>query len=105
MNATITLGEAGSILIGLALFVLIVYLILMVKNCIPVLKSVSKILKDTEVISGVAADSTKEVEKIVIGLSSSVGSFADIVKGNQNVVAALTSIVNALASIKNLIKK
>lgn len=105
MNATITLGEAGSILIGLALFVLIVYLILMVKNLIPALKSVSKILKDTEVISGVAADSTKEVEKIVVGLSSSVGSFTDILKGNQSIVSALTSIINALASLKRLLKK
>jgi len=105
MNATITLGEAGSILIGLALFVLIVYLIIMVKNLIPTLKSISKIMKDTEVISGVAAESTKEVEKIVVGLSSSVGSFTDILKGNQSMVAALTSIVNALTSLKNLIKK
>lgn len=105
MNATITLGEAGSILIGLALFVLIVYLILMVRNMIPALKSVSKILKDTEVISGVAADSTKEVEKIVVGLSSSVGSLSEVIKGNQSVVAALTSVINALASLKNLLKK
>ncbi len=105
MNATITLGEAGSILIGLALFVLIVYLILMVRNMIPALKSVSKILKDTEVISGVAADSTKEVEKIVVGLSSSVGSLSEVIKGNQSVVAALTSVINSLASLKNLLKK
>lgn len=105
MNATITLGEAGSILIGLALFVLIVYLILMVKNLIPAIKSVSKILKDTEVISGVAADSTKEVEKIVVGLSSSVGTFTDAVKGNQSIISALTSVINAFASLKKLFKK
>jgi uncharacterized protein YoxC len=105
MNATITLGEAGSLLIGLALFVLIVYCIILVKNLVPSIKSVSKILKDTEVISGVAADSTKEVQKIVVDFSSSVGSMADIIKGNQSIIAALTSIVNAIGSLKNLIKK
>jgi uncharacterized protein YoxC len=105
MNTTITLGDAGSLLIGLALLVLLIYCIILVKNLIPSVKSISKILKDTEVISGVAADSTKEAQKIVADLSVSVGSISDIIKGNQSIAAALTSIVNAIGSLKNLLKK
>jgi hypothetical protein len=45
------------------------------------------------------------VQKIVVDFSSSVGSMADIIKGNQSIIAALTSIVNAIGSLKNLIKK
>jgi len=105
MDTTITLGDAGSILIGLALLVLLVYCIILVKNLIPSVKSISKILKDTETISGIAAEGSVEAQKIVSGLSSSIGSVSDIIKGNQNTVAALTSIINALGSLKNLIKK
>ncbi len=105
MDTTITLGEAGMLLIGLALLVLIVYCIILVKNLIPSVKSISKILKDTETISGVAAESTLEAQKIVSGLSSSLGSVSDIMKGNQSLIAAMTSIINAVGSLKNLFKK
>ena len=105
MDTTITLGDAGTLLLGLALLVLLVYCIILVKNLIPSVKSISKILKDTETISGVAAESSLEAQKIVSDLSSSLGSVSEIIKGNQSIVAALTSIINALTSLKNLFKK
>jgi uncharacterized protein YoxC len=105
MNTTITLGDAGLILIGLAVLVLLIYCISFVKNLIPVVKSMNKILEDAQVISGIAADNAKEVDKIIGDLSSSIGSISDIIKGNQSVVAALTSLVNAIGSLKNLLQK
>lgn len=105
MNTTITLGEAGLILIGLAVLILLVYCIAFVKNLIPAVKNINKILEDTQVISGIAAENAKEVDKIIGDLSSSVGSISDIIKGNQSVVAALTSLINAVGSLKNLFQK
>lgn len=105
MNSTITLGDAGLILIGLAVLILIIYCIAFVKNLIPAIKNMNKILEDTQVISGIAADNAKEVDKIIGDLSSSVGSISDIIKGNQSVVAALTSLINAIGSLRNLLLK
>lgn len=105
MDTTITLGDAGLILIGLAILVLLIYCILFVKNLIPVVKNMNKILEDTQVVSAITADKAKELDKIVSDLSSSVGSISDIIKGNQSVVAALTSLINAIGSLKNLLQK
>jgi len=105
MDTTIRLGDAGLILIGLALLVLLIYCIVFVRNLIPVVKNVNKILEDSRVITGIAADNAKDVDKIVRELSSSVGSISDVIKGNQSVVAALTSLINAIGSLKNLLEK
>lgn len=105
MNTTITLGEAGLILIGLAVLVLLVYCISFVRNLIPAVRNMNKILEDTQVITGIAANNAKEVDKIIGDLSSSVGSVSDIIRGNQSVVAALTSLINAVGSLKNLMQK
>lgn len=103
MNTTITLGDAGLILIGLAVFVLLIYCILFVRNLIPALKNVTKILEDAQVISGIAAENAKEVDKIIGDVSFSVDNISNLIKGNQSVIAALTSLINALGSLKNLI--
>ncbi len=105
MDTTITLGDAGLIFIGLAVLVLLIYCIVFVKNLIPTIKNVNKILEDAQVISGIAAENAKEVDKILGDVSSSVSSISDIIKGNQSVVAALTSLINAVGSLKNLLQR
>ncbi|HML37126.1 MAG TPA: hypothetical protein PKA19_06885 [Bacillota bacterium] len=105
MNTTITLGDAGLILIGLAILVLLLYCIAFVRNLIPVIKNLNKILEDSKVVSGIAADKAKEVDKLVDDLSSSVGSISKAIKGNQSIVAALTSLINAIGSLRTLFEK
>jgi uncharacterized protein YoxC len=105
MDTAITIGDAGLILIGLAILVLLIYCIICVKNLIPVIKNVNKILEDSRVITGIAADNAKEVDKIIGDLSSSVGSISDIIKGNQSVISALTNLINAIGSLKNLLQR
>ena len=105
MDTAITIGDAGLILIGLAVLVLLIYCIIVVKNLIPVIKNVNKILEDSRVISGIAAENAKEVDKIIGDVSSSVGSISDIIKGNQSVIAALTNLVNAIGSLRNLLQR
>ena len=105
MDTTITLKDAGLILIGVGLIVLIAYCIAFMKNLITTVKHTNHILEDAQVVSKMAADKTKEAEKVISDVVTSFGSVSNIIKGNQSAVAALTSIVNALASLKNLIKK
>lgn len=105
MNTTITLGDAGLILIGIGVLILLFYCIQLVRNLIPTVKTLNKILEDANEISGVAVESTHEVKRIVGDVTTSVGTMADIIKGNQNVIAAFTSIINALGSLKNLLRK
>jgi len=105
MDMAITYREAGLILIGVGLIVLIMYCIVLMKNLITTVKHTNKILEDTQVISGIAAERTKDVDKVLDDVVSSVGSVSKIIKGNQNTVSALTAIINSLASLKNLMDK
>lgn len=105
MNTTITLSDAGLILIGLALIVLLFYSIVFVKNLIVTIKKLNKILDDTQVITAVAAESATSAQKVVADVAESVGTVSKAIKGNQSVIQALTSLVNAVTALKNLIKK
>ncbi|WP_324822573.1 hypothetical protein [Sinanaerobacter sp. ZZT-01] len=105
MNTTITLGDAGMILIGLGIILLLFYCILFVKNLIPSAKSLAKILQDIEVASGVAAEGAEEAKKMVSDVSTSISMVTDILKNNQSTVSAVTNLTNALASLKNLLIK
>lgn len=105
MNTTITLGEAGLILLGAALLVLIIYFILLIKNLVVTVKSANKIMADVQVISGVAAEGAQEASKLVTDVSQSVGSISELIKGNKSTVTALTNLINAVAALRNLATK
>jgi hypothetical protein len=96
--------DAGLIILGIGLIILVFYAAYLVKNLSATVKSVNKILADAEVISEIAAKRSKDVDTLIGDATESVGSLAGIIKGNQSTVAALTSIVNALSSLKNLIR-
>ena len=66
---------------------------------------VDVILKDSQVITSIAADKATKVEGIIDGVGDTVESVVSAIKGNQNVVTAATSVVNAASSLSGLIKK
>lgn len=101
----INLNVLGAVVLGGAALILLIYLIVLVRNLIPSVKSLSKILKDAEVVTDVAAEGAKEAKIILENVSSSVSSVSEAVKGNQNVVAAITSVINTLGSLKSLLTK
>jgi len=105
MDTAITLKDAGLILIGIGIIILIFYSVIFLKQLILSVKYTNEILEDTKIISKIAADRTKDLDKAVGDITSSVSNLSEVIKGNQNMIAALTSIVNALASLKNIIKK
>jgi Fic family protein len=102
MNAAISIKDVGLILLGIGLIILVFYAAYLVKNMVVTVKSLNKILADTEVISEIAAKRGKDVDKLIGDLVESADSVSSIIKGNQSTISALTSIVNSLGSLKNL---
>ena len=56
-------------------------------------------------ISATAAEKAQQIDGIVSGIGSSVGTVVNSIKGNQNVVSAATSMVNAASSFAGIVKK
>ena len=74
-------------------------------RAVEILKEVDLILKDSQVITSIAADKATKVEGIIDGACDTVGTVVNAIKGNQSVVSAATSVVNAASSLSGLIKK
>lgn len=105
MTVTITLQGALLTTIAVLAIVLLIYLILLLRKAIATLVKVDAILDDAKVVSQTASDKAQKLDGIVDGISSSVGTVVDSIKGNQNVVAAATSMVNAASSFAGVVKK
>lgn len=103
MEITLTLKDLGFILIVAAAVVMLFYLAGVFKNLIVTLKHTNKIMADAEVISGIAAAKASEVDKLIDDVTASVGSVAEMIKGNQSTLKALTNLINAVGSLKNLL--
>lgn len=80
MEFAISLKDLGTIAIFVALFVLIIYLIVCVKNVIKVLKKADNVLDDVNEISTIAAHRTAQVDgaidSAVVKISNALCSIA-----------------------------
>jgi len=104
MNATITLGDAVLIIIAIALVVLIFYSISLIRNLIPAVKTLNRILEDTERITSTAADGADEAKRVVGSVSESLKSISGAIKGNEGVLQGLASLLKAFSSLIGLFK-
>lgn len=104
---TITVTLKGVLLTAIAVLVIIalVYLIILLNNLIKTLKQTNLIMEDAKIISATAAEKAQQIDGIVSGIGSSVGTVVNSIKGNQNVVSAATSVVNAASSFAGIVKK
>ena len=87
MTVTITWEGVLLTLLALCAILLLIYLIVLTRKAIVTLTKVNS------------------VDKIVDGVSDSVGTVVNSIKGNQSVVAAATSIINAAGSLAGIVKK
>lgn len=88
-----------------ALFVLVVYLIILAKNLVKTVKETNKILKDASVISGIAADKAVELDGVIDDVQSAVADISQAVKGQQNLIGAVTNLVKACGSLAAIFHK
>lgn len=105
MNYTITIGEGLLILVGLAFFVFIIYCILLIKRLLPGMKALSKILEDTQTVTGLVSQATTETQEAVLNLTESATDISDYILSNQNTFKAIISLINAIVALKKLFSK
>lgn len=98
MNTAITIGDAGLMIIGIALVVFIIYCIILVRNLIPAIKTLNRVLEDAERITGAAANGVEEAQKTIVNVSQSVAALSDSLKNNGGFVQGITSLIKAATS-------
>ena len=103
MDTVITLGDAGRILIGLGLIVLLFYSINLLRHLIPVVKNLNKVLKDTDRVVAAAANGAEEAERLMGDVKGSVSGFMQAVRGNQSKMQAASNLVNAIIALKKMV--
>ncbi len=101
MNVMIDLKTLFLILLGIALLILIIYLIQLARKLLVTVNYTNGILEDVTAITDLAAKRSKEVDGIIGDVSESVESLSQAVKGNQNIFSAISSVVKAVAAVKN----
>lgn len=105
MTVTVDLKTIGTFIIGLALLVLIIFLIILVANLIKTIKQTNKVLSDVDTITEIAADRTEEVNVLVKNVSESAGEIVTAIKGQQEIKKAFATIVNCVGAVKSLVNK
>jgi Na+-transporting methylmalonyl-CoA/oxaloacetate decarboxylase gamma subunit len=105
MSVTIDLKVLGWGLVILCLVILIIFCIVLVKNLMVTVKRTNQSLEDTEIITDIASERTKQLNSAVGDVADSVKGLAEVVKGNQSFVGAVSTLVKGIASLKNLIHR
>ena len=105
MEITINLGDALHYLICIAILIFLFYLIKVVRNRLPSLKSLAVILKDFETVSATAAEGADSAKKVVSDVSAIASEMSGVIKGNQSSVKAATNLVNSVTNLAKLMKK
>lgn len=101
MNVMIDLKTLFLIVLGIALLVLIVYLIQLTRKFLTSMNHTINILEDVAVITDLAAKRSKDVDGIIGDVSESVESLSQAVKSDQNIFSAISSVIKAVAAVKN----
>ena len=96
MNVMIDLKTLFLIVLGIALLVLIVYLIQLTRKLLTSMDHTINILEDVATITDLAAKRSKDVDGIIGDVSESVESLSKAVKGDQNIFSAISSVIKAV---------
>lgn len=103
MDITLTLGETCMLLIAIALFILLLYCISLIRNLIPSIKSLSKVMKDVETITECASKSTQSAEAVVSDVMDITSSLVSSVKERTGLLGQISSIAMAVKAILSIL--
>ena len=103
MDTTLTLGQACLLVIVFLLIILLLYLISLFKNLIPSVKSLARVMKDVEVITGSAARSTEMAEVVVSDVTDLTTSVVNSFKTQATLIGQASSIATTIKLIIDLI--
>ena len=104
-NITITLVEAGLMLLFFVLIILLIFCMVFMKNLTTTVKQTNRILEDVQVVSSIAAERTKDVDQIITDVAEVASNLSGNLKNNQGLIASIVSLLKAITSLKNSTKK
>ena len=102
---TVNVQQLLTYLVLGALLILIIYLILLVKKLLSttipeandVLVDTDKVLKDANVVTGIAADKATELDGAITAVTGVVTEIADDANNNQGLITTATSLSKGAA--------
>ena len=104
-DVTITLNQAGWLLVALVLAILLVVCIVFMANLIKTVKNANIILEDVQVVTKITAERAKDVDQIITDVAETASNISSSLKSNQGAFAGIVSLFKAIASLKNVVKK
>lgn len=104
MTITVSLIDALLIILIIFAIVLLYQLIVLIRNLLPSVKSMAKIMDDTSVITGAAKVGAEDVAGLVSELSGSISDVVGILHGNKSRLSAITNLTNTLTNLVALVK-
>ena len=104
-EVTITLQEAGWLLVALVLAILLIVCIIFMANLIKTVKNANIILEDVQVVTKITAERAKDVDQIITDVAETANNISSSLKSNQGAFAGIIALFKAIASLKNAVKK
>ena len=98
MEVTIDLKELLICALLIALFVLVIFAIVLVKHAITTVKNLNQITDDATIVTKIAADRSTEVNDVFGDLSTSLHGISRSLDSNQGFLSALINVGKATAS-------
>ena len=106
MNVTIDLKTLGLIVLGIALLILIIYLIMLIRKAIDTLKRADVIIDDFQEVSGIASRRSKQIDKAADGVIDSVrGAASGFRSGGSSDGGFFSNLISFVTALKNLVSK
>ncbi|MDR3224807.1 MAG: hypothetical protein LBT52_00735 [Clostridiales Family XIII bacterium] len=105
MDLQINIGTLLLVLLGVGGFILILYLIVLVRNLNETLKKANVVIEEARVVTEIAAKRAQEVDGLVDDIGSSVKSISDNLKGNISIAKIVAAVVNLATSVKGFVDK
>lgn len=102
---TVDLKQLMIILVLVALFILLIYMIILLRNAVPVIKQAGGLMNDLGRVSKIAADKTEKIDGVVNEITDTALNLSDTVRGNSSIVGMASNIGAGLASVNNLASK
>lgn len=105
METMITLKDAGIIILWMLLVALMFYLIFLIKNLVPTIKNINKILIKTDEMVEIVNKDVKSAHEIIETLGGSVEKASQKAADSESFIKVLTVIFSAIIAVKELFKK
>ncbi|NLY82686.1 MAG: hypothetical protein GX078_07910 [Clostridiales bacterium] len=105
MDINVNLNELILLLVYVALFVFIVYLIILIKNLIVTLKKTNEVMDDAKTITAISARKATEIDGVVTDVTATISNITETIKGKDGIVKTVSNIGKAVASLQGILNK